>query len=249
MKKICLVLFFILLTFSSKAQNLSNSEIDLLLENAWGCDRLSENEISKAKNILSSAQKIINLNGQINFNNIEFENGMILSPNGGNSAQHYYVQQSQSDNTDFINLGVLIGCQVTDHSLPYKIKDKILSEEKRIEYIEKELNLCENIARENNTNPYQNKINCLKNVAYSFFENFSTNKYQTLKDNFDNYISSYEQIYRDMNYNISTCKDFSGNQNEETISKEMVITIKSLIINYINNLKKCIALDNKLTNI
>ena len=26
-------------------------------------------------------------------NDIDFENGMILSSNGGNSAQHYYVQQ------------------------------------------------------------------------------------------------------------------------------------------------------------
>jgi hypothetical protein len=163
MKKICLVLFFILLTFSSKAQNLSNAEIDLLLENAWGCDKLSEEETIKAQNILNSAKKIVNLEGLVALNDINFKNGMILSPYGGNSAQHYYVQQT--NNNDFINLGVLIGCQVTDHSLPYKIKDKILSAEERIEYIEKELNLCENIARENNTNPYRNKINCLKNVA------------------------------------------------------------------------------------
>lgn len=247
MKKICLVFLLILLTFNSNAKDLTSKDFELILENAWGCDRLSEEETIKAQNILNSAKKIVNLDGPVALNDIDFENGMILSSNGGNSAQHYYVQQENEQ--DFTNLGVLIGCQVTDHNLPYKIKNKLLTLEERINNIEIQLSQCESISRENTLTPYQNKINCLKNVAYTFFENFSTNKYQTLKNNFDNYISSYEQIYRDMNYNISACKDFSGNQNEETISKEMVVTIKDLIINYINNLKNCINIDNKLSNI
>jgi hypothetical protein len=216
------------------------------MDNSWGCEKLTDGEIVAAKALLGSAEEILNEDKPVKYEDISFKKGLLWVSDIGYPSQDFYVRFAKDEK--FRNLGALLGCHITVRDIPVAFEGKYPTVEDRVNKIEKELNNCgmgdiniddlDELRRGT-----RNKILCIRNVAYKFFDEFENTQPQVYRKNFDVLVEAYDNVYNDMISSIGYCSG-RGFWTEDEIQNEIEIYMLKLVQEYIKNQRICAELRN-----
>ncbi len=219
-----------------------------------GCDALSVEEMEKAENVLSSAKEILLFENtkpqEISFADIDFttdenslEFGRFSIKDNSYAATDFFVYSEISGT--YQNLGLIIGCKTDDNRLLKEIgsdkiyismRDKFMQTQKRYQQCEE---LYGNVQNSNLTEAEE----CYLQTLSSLFKNCHLDNADKYKKNFDNYLTAYETLLRDI-YTPTENYD-NGTVVEDYIAAFRYTEIKKVVAWYMNETAKVFNLEQE----